>query len=269
MAKRFDGQSVLITGASSGIGAAVAIEFARQGARVALGARRVDKLEAVKKKIEAGGGSAICVPCDVLNRANIEDAVRQTVEAFGGIDIVLANAGFGVAGPFVKLSTDDYRRQFDTNFFGVLDTLYATLPHVKKSRGRIGVVGSVAGRLGSPMTSAYAASKFAVVGLAESLYAEFASVGVSLTLINPGFVESEIRFLDNHGKYMHGRKDPAPAWLVVSAEKAAREIVSAMHRRKAEAVITGHGKVLVFFARHFPRTVRTITRMGVRAPRNT
>lgn len=264
MGKRFEGKRVFLTGASSGIGAAVAIALAKEGARVALAARRIEKLSEVVKQIEASGGHAIALTCDVTSRESIDTAVQQAVDAFGGIDIALANAGMGIAGRFERLSTDDFRKQFETNFFGLVDTIYATLPHLKSSRGQIGLVASVSGRLGTPTTAAYSASKFAVVGLAESIDVEFAKHGIGVTLINPGFVESEIRFLDNSGKFHPDRKDPAPAWLVVSADKAAQEILAALHRRKFEAIITGHGKAIAFTARHFPRIVRMIMHMNAK-----
>ncbi|HNT86241.1 MAG TPA: SDR family NAD(P)-dependent oxidoreductase, partial [Candidatus Hydrogenedentes bacterium] len=110
MARSFDGMTAFITGASSGIGAAVARELARQGAQVAIAARRADRLEAVKVAIEAEGGVALAVVCDVRDRASLDAAVARTVETFGGIDVALANAGFYVDGVVNALATDDYRR---------------------------------------------------------------------------------------------------------------------------------------------------------------
>lgn len=267
MASRFTGKRVFITGASSGIGAAVARAFAREGARVAVTARRRDRLDAVVSAIRAEGGEAAAFECDVTDRASIDAAVAGAVAAFGGVDIVFANAGFGVTGPFERLTTESFRRQFETNFFGVVDTIYATLPELVKNRGQLAIVGSVSGRLGTPATSSYCASKFAISGLAESLYGEFRAKGVGVTLINPGFVTSEIRHKDNEEHVHLERKDPAPSWLVVPTEVAAREILGAIHRRKFEAVITGHGKVIAFLARHFPGTTRAIIARGARRVR--
>ncbi len=258
MARRFEGMSVFLTGASSGIGKALALELARQGARVALAARRVERLEIVQAAIEEEGGEALALCCDVTDRASIDAAVARTVEVFGGIDIAVANAGFGVSGAFEQLTTDDYRRQFDTNVFGVIDTAYAVLPHLEASKGRLGIVASVLGRMGTPTTSAYCASKFALCGFAESIQYELAEKGVSLTCINPGIVESNFRMVDNQNAFHDGRNDPAPRWLVVPTETAARAIARALHRRQFEAVITGHGKVLTAFNRHFPRSFRWI-----------
>jgi len=264
LAKRFEGQTVFITGASSGMGAELSRAFAREGANVALAARRADRLHAIVDAIKQDGGKALAVACDVHDRASLDAAVAATVEAFGGIDVAVANAGFGVSGAFWKLSTDDFRRQFETNFFGVLNTVYAVLPHLEKSKGRLGLVSSVMGRLAAPATAPYCASKFAVCGLAESLYFDLAEKGISVTCINPGVVASNIRMTDNHGNVHEGRSDPAPAWLIVPTDRAARAIVTALHRRQFEAVITGHGKVGAFFARHLPRTTRVLIRAFTR-----
>jgi len=261
MAGMFDSKAVFITGASSGIGAATAQAFAREGARVALAARRTKRLAEVKQAIEAAGGEALAVACDVTDHASLDRAVAETVAAFGGLDVVLANAGFGVAGPFADLETEDFRRQFETNVFGLIDTVYAALPHLKASRGRIGLLGSVSGHMAAPVSAPYTASKFAVVGLAECMYYDLAGLGVSVTCINPGFVASEIRSINNQGVYT-GKADPIPQFLVMPAETAARQIVRALYRRRPEVVLTYHGKAGVFMARHFPRTLRMLFRLA-------
>ncbi|MCC6142839.1 MAG: SDR family NAD(P)-dependent oxidoreductase [Candidatus Hydrogenedentes bacterium] len=259
MAGRFQDQVALITGASSGIGAAVARELAREGAHLALLARRADKLAAVCTECEACGVRTMALPCDVRDRASVDAAVQQAVAHFGRLDLVLANAGFGVTAPLDKLTTDDFRRQFDTNFFGLLETVYATLPHLKLSRGRLGLVGSSMGRMGLPASGPYTSSKFAVVGLAESIDYDLRRAGISVTVINPGLVESEIRSLDNAGEQT-GKPDPAPSILVMSSEKAARQIVRALHRRQFELVVTKHARAILFLARHLPRTTRFLLR---------
>ncbi len=260
MDKRFAGKTAFITGASSGIGAELGRAFAREGARVALVARRAERLALVKGTIEALGGEASSIECDVNDRTTLDAAVARTLERFGGIDVAVANAGFGVSGAFYKLTVEDFRRQFETNFFGVLNTVYAVLPALEASRGRLGLVSSVMGRMGAPASAPYAASKFAVCGLAESLYYDLAGKGISVTCINPGIVESNIRRTDNRGVFREERSDPAPAWLIVPTERAAKAIVSAVYRRQFEAVITGHGKAAVFLARHFPRTLRFLVK---------
>ena len=258
MARRFENKTVFITGASAGIGAALARAFAQEGARVGLAARRVDRLESLQSDIEAMGGQAVAVACDVTDRTSIDAAVTKVVDTFGGLDVVVANAGFGVSGYFMRVNTDAFRRQFDTNVFGLIDTVHAVLPHLIRSKGRLGLVASVAGELASPQSGAYSASKFAVVGLAETLYYELAAFGVSVTCIEPGFIETEFRSVDNRGVYRPERKDPIPAWICVKAPKAAHAILNALYARRYEAVISFHGKLLVAFHRHFPRTFRML-----------
>jgi short-subunit dehydrogenase len=178
--------------------------------------------------------------------------VARTREAFGRIDVVVANAGFGVVGPVERLQLDDYRRQFETNVFGVLRTIYATLDDLKRSRGRLAILGSVSGHLAMPGGSPYAMSKFAVRALAEALRHELRHAGVAVTLISPGFVESEIRRVDNQGQLRPEGRDLVPGWLRMGAEPAARKIVTAIERRRREAVITAHGQAVVFVQRHAP-----------------
>ena len=252
----FQDQVVLLTGASSGIGAAVARELSRQGARVALAARRTELLDSLVK--ELGPDRTLAVTCDVTKEGDTQRAVAQVITTWGRLDAVVANAGFAVAGRFERLTVDDHRRQLETNLFGVIRTIQAAIPELRKTKGRIGIVGSVNGYIGTPATSSYCMSKFAVRGLAQSLSYELAADGISVTHIAPGFVESEIRFKDNKGVHDPATKDPVPTWLVASAASAAREIVGALHRRKHEQVVTFHGKVFVFLERHAPWFVRLL-----------
>jgi short-subunit dehydrogenase len=255
------GQVVLITGASSGIGAALAREFSARGADLVLAARRTDRLEGLVRELEHGGRRAVSVACDVTKDGDVERAVAAARSAFGRLDVVVANAGFGVVGSVERLTLDDYRRQFETNVYGVLRTVWAALPEVKQTRGQIAIIGSVAGHIATPGSSPYAMSKFAVRALAEALGHELARDGVSVTLISPGFVESELRRVDNQGALRAATADPVPSWLVMSAARAARQIVTAIARRRREAVITGHGRVSVFLHRHVP----WLTSAGIRA----
>jgi short-subunit dehydrogenase len=250
--RRFDDAVVFITGASAGIGAALAREFARRGARLALAARRTERLDALAGELGRDGTPVVVLACDVTRDADVEKAAALTRQAFGRIDVVVANAGFGVVGPLERLTLDDYRRQFETNVFGVLRTIYATLDDLKRTRGRLAIIGSVTGHLATPGGSPYAMSKFAVRALAEALRHELRRAGVAVTLISPGFVESELRQVDNQGVWHAQARDIVPSWLQMSGAAAARRIATAIARRRREAVITGHGKTLVFVQRHLP-----------------
>jgi len=263
---RFAGQVAFVTGASSGIGAALARELGREGADLALLARRTDRLAALAAELERGGRRAVALACDVTRDGDLERAVAAARAALGRIDVVVANAGFGVVGPLARLALDDYRRQFETNVFGVLRTIYATLPDLQRARGRLVIIGSVSGWVATPASSPYAMSKFALRGLAEALGHELAPHGVSVTLISPGFVESEIRRVDNLGVLRAAAPEPLPAWLVMPAARAARRIARAVARRRREVVLTGLGKVAVFLQRHAPWLVaRGVRRFGVRS----
>jgi short-subunit dehydrogenase len=172
--------------------------------------------------------------------------------------IVIANAGFGVVGAAELLGLEDFRRQFETNVFGVLRTFHETLAGLKQTRGRFVVMGSIAGHVSGPGGSAYAMSKFAVRAFAEALHGELRSSGVGVTLISPGFVDSDIRRVDNRGGLHAHVDDPVPAWLRLKTDLAARKMVDGILRGRPEVVITVHAKVIVFFARHFPRLTRVL-----------
>jgi short-subunit dehydrogenase len=249
------GKVVLITGASSGIGRALAREMARRRANLVLAGRREDRLSALAAELSATGVRAIPCPCDVTRDGELERVVALAVKELGRLDIVVANAGFGVVGDVERLTLDDYRRQFETNVLGVIRTARAAIPELKKTRGSLVLVGSVNGYVSLPGNSPYAMSKYAVRALAEALKLELAPYGVAVTHIAPGFVESEIRTVDNKGFFHVTAKDPIPHWLVMPTDKAARRIADAIISRRRERVITGHGKLVVWLVRHFPSFV--------------
>ena len=260
-ARAFRGKVILITGASSGIGEELAEQLAQHGALLTLAARRVEVLAGLAERIaDASRSLPLVIECDVTRDGDVERAVLDTVGQRGQLDIVFANAGFGVAGPFAKLSLADYRRQLETNVFGVLRTLYAALPAVTRTRGQLVITGSVAGWVAAPGVSAYAMSKFAVRALANSIAPELAQQGVAVTLLSPGFVESNIRRVDNRGKLHADAPEPLPRWLVVSRRVAVRQMLRAVARRRCEAIITGHGQMLVTLERFAPWIMRAISR---------
>jgi short-subunit dehydrogenase len=249
---------VLITGASSGIGAGLAREFAQRGMRVALVARRVAQLEVLAAELRAAGALASAHGGDVTVDGVIARVVGELAALGIAPHIVIANAGFGVVGNAANLALADYRRQFETNVFGVLRTLHDSLPALRSTQGRFVIMGSVASYLSAAGSSPYTMSKFAVRALAEALHGELRSAGVSCTLISPGFVDSDIRRVDNRGGFHAHAKDPIPAWLRMKTDVAARIMARGILRGKKEVIVTTHAKVMVFMARHLPRFTRWV-----------
>lgn len=241
-----------ITGGGSGIGRATALELARQGAKVAVSGRRTDKLQGVIDDIEGVGGVAAAVQCDVQDDAQIEAAARAVVDRFGRLDIALANAGFSVMGRIEDLTADDWRRQLETNVIGTALTVRAALPFLRQQKGRVGLIGSVAAFICAPKLGAYNASKYAVRAIGQTLSVELAGSGVSCTTVHPGYVDTEIAQVDNSGRFDPTREDRRPKNLMWPADKAARVVVRALHKRKREVVFTGHGKVGAFIGQHLP-----------------
>ena len=257
----FQGKSVLITGASSGIGAELAWQLAEAGAQLTLTARRTPLLDALAQRIVAAGKPApLVVSCDVTRDDDLERAVAESTRRWGKLNVVIANAGFGIVGAIRDLSVADYRRQFETNVFGVLRTIIAALPEIERTAGNMVIIGSVAGWTASPNASPYAMSKFALRALADAITPELALTGVTVTLISPGFVVSDIRRVDNQGSLHAGAADPVPPWMMVPTGTAVRQILRAVARGKREAIVTGHGKVLVAIERFLPWLSRAIKR---------
>jgi short-subunit dehydrogenase len=254
----FKDKVVLITGASSGIGEEMAMQLARSGARVGLAARRKDRLDGLALAIAQGGSVApLTLECDVTRDGDLESAVKACVEKWGKLDVAIANAGFGVTGPLKKLSLNDYQRQFDTNVFGVLRTVYAALPELEKTRGNLAIIGSVAGWVSSAGASPYSMSKFAVRALANAITQELKGAGVKVTLISPGFVISEIRRVDNQGRLRAESAATAPHPMAMKTEPAVYEMLRAISRGKREQIVTLHGKFFVMVDRFFPWITRT------------
>jgi short-subunit dehydrogenase len=257
----FRGKSVLITGASSGIGRTLALQLGAAGAQLTLTARRADLLASLADELRtAGAVRPVVSVCDVTRDGDVERTVSEAIHAFSKLDVVFANAGFGVVGSFDRLQLSDYRRQFETNVFGVLRTLKACHTEIVRSRGNIAIMGSVAGYCATPGNAPYCMSKFAVRALAESITPELERAGVAVTLLSPGFIASNIRRVDNAGRFHATAPDPMPRWLVVDARRACRQILRAVAARRAEAIITGHGKLLVAIVRFAPWILRAAGR---------
>ncbi len=182
----------LITGASSGIGEALAIALAGNGANVALCARRTNKLEAVAEAVRNAGGTPLVITADVTNRNAAEEAVRYTIETFGGIDILINNAGRGHLSSVEDTTQEQLESMFELNVYSLFYTAAAALPVMKQQkRGHIITVSSVAGKMAFPFNSAYVAAKHAAVGFTAALRAELVETGVEATVICPDGVATD------------------------------------------------------------------------------
>lgn len=189
-----DSPVLLITGASSGIGAATARQAAAAGYRLVLGARSEDKLEALAAEL-GGGDTAVHLRCDVTEWDDQQALVNAALDGFGRLDVVFANAGFGAKRGFTEESVEHWRSMVDTNVYGAALTIRAALPHFRdQNAGHFVITGSVAGRRGLP-GSLYSSTKWAITGMGESLRAEVEDTAIRTTVIEPGMVDTP--FFDN------------------------------------------------------------------------
>jgi short-subunit dehydrogenase len=241
-----------VTGASSGIGERLARRFAERGARLVLVARRTDRLEKLAGEIRNRGGEALVLPCDVADRAQVLDCARRARERIGPIDILVNNAGYGHHRRFVEWDVEDMERMMRVNYLGTLYWTKALLPSMLERRqGWIVFLASVAGKIGVPNESAYAASKFAMVGLAEALSFEVEDDGVHVLTVCPGSIRTD--FFDQEA--LERMPDVAKRSMA-EPEPLVEAILDALARGKHE--ITFPRPIAAAYAVHalFPRVMR-------------
>jgi uncharacterized protein len=229
----YKGRVALVTGASSGLGRLLALRFAGAGARVALVALPGPELDAVGQEIARMGAEGLVLPCDVAARDQVFAAAERALHHFGGVDVLVNNAGYGHHRSFLEWSLDDMERLFRVNFFGTLYWTKTLLPQmVERREGWIVFMASVAGRLGVPDESAYAASKFAMVGLAEALASELDDRGVHVLTVCPGPVQTG--FFDTEAM---ARMPASTKRSMIGPERVIEAIVSALAAGKHEITV--------------------------------
>jgi len=186
------GATVVITGATSGIGCETARAFAGAGATVVAAGRRRERLDALTAELGRGGGQALGVPTDVTDPGQVEALVAAAVQRFGTLDVLVNNAGVGMFAAFADVTLAEFRQLMDVNLWGVVHGCQAAVPQMQRQgQGTIINVASIAGKRGMPLSTAYCTSKFAVVGFSEALRTELAAGNIAVSTICPGMVESE------------------------------------------------------------------------------
>ncbi len=232
----------VITGASSGIGRAAALAFAREGVRVILGARRTDRLQETVEAIRSAGGTARSLQTDVTRPAEVTRLVREAVTAFGRLDILVNNAGLGYFGRLESMPIDEARHLFEVNVMGTLYGIQAAVPIMRSQQsGHIINVASVVGKRATPGSGVYSATKFAQVGLSESLRLEVADAGIHVSVICP--VSTMTEFFEVAAARSPLKFDPTgPTY---TAEQVAEVIVRCARRPRTEVILYPPARLMV------------------------
>ncbi len=234
MMKNLEYLVAIITGGSSGIGRETAFLFARRGVKIALAARREDKLQEVAQEITRLGSEALILPVDVSDQGQVESMVERVLQRFGHVDILVNNAGFGQFASIEETSTDEMREIFEVNFMGVFFATKAVLPHMRKQgSGHIINISSVAGKRGLPFMGAYCASKSAMNAISETLRIELTGTKIRVSLVYP--VTTKTEFFEVV-KNKTGKRFEPPEMFTQSAQQVARAIVKCIENPRVEVL---------------------------------
>lgn len=245
---------VIITGASSGIGKALAYEFGNNGAKVVLAARNLSKLQEIVTNLNELGIQSICVQTDVTIEDDCKRLIEKTIEKFGWIDVLINNAGISMRAIFIDLQLHVMRRLMDTNYWGTVYCTKFAMPFLLKSRGSLVGVISIGGYVGMPGRSAYTASKFAVRGFLDTVRVENLKTGLHVLVVAPGFTASNIRRAALLADGSLQGETPRDENHMMSAETVANHVYKAVVRRKSQLILTFlEGKFTVFLGKFIPR----------------
>lgn len=248
-------KTVVITGASSGIGEAMAEVYASMGAKVVLGARHADKLEALCRRIEQAGGRAAWCATDVTRREDCKRLIDTAVEHFGGIDVMICNAGISMRALFDDVDLDVLHRLMDVNFWGTVYCTKYALPYLQRSHGSLVGISSVAGIHGLPGRTGYSASKFAMTGFLETIRIENLKKGLHVMVACPGFTASNVRFSALTADGSQQGATPRKEEKMMTAEEVARIVARGIARRKRLCLMEIEGRATNFVKKFAPGLV--------------
>ena len=256
--KNFKDKTVIITGASSGIGEALAYEFAREGANVVIAARNAERLAEVAANIKQqtgrnDGGNVLTVVCDVSREIDCRELIGEAVARFGGVDVLVCNAGISMRAILDEVSTDVLRRLMDVNFWGTVYPVKYALPWLQASRGSIVGVSSVAGLHGLPGRTGYSASKYAMTGFLETVRVENLKKGLHVMVACPGFTATNVRFTALTKDGTPQGKTPREEGKMMSADQVARRILKGVKRRRRLLLMEWEGRATHFIKKFAPR----------------
>lgn len=254
----FTDKVIIVTGASSGIGLASARLFGREGAKVVMAARSLDRLESLAAGV-APEDKVLCVKCDVSREDDCRVLVEKTVERFGRIDILVNNAGISMRAMFRDLDLKVIHSLMDVNFWGTVNCTKYALPWLLKSRGSVVGVISIAGYSALPARTGYSASKYAVRGFLDTLRIEHLKDGLNVLVFAPGYTSSNVRNAALTADGTPQGETPLEEGKLMSAEEVALKLAKALRRRRSEVILTALGKVTVLAHRLFPRLTDRLT----------